>query len=610
MPAPRATLQSYRPVLVLAGMTLVVTILYVAQAVIIPLALASLFAFILSPAVMVLQRRGGGRVISVLVVVLLAVVVLGGIGATISLQVRSLARDLPQHKHHIADKLKGLLNTGQGGFLDEIRGTFQDITNEVLESQKNEGRVARDEPVPVKLQRSPVSQLQEAVTPAAEFLATAGMVLVLVIFILIKREDLRNRLVRLIGHGRLIVTTRAIDEAAQRISRYLLMQLMINTGFGAALGIGLAAIGVPYALLWGFIAGAFRFVPYVGTWVAASLIAIFAVAIFPDWTRPLMVFGLFGLIEVLTFNVVEPLLFGHSTGISSVALLVAAAFWTWLWGPIGLVLSTPLTACLVVLGKYVRDLQFFSILLGDEPVLDAEVTYYQRLLARDPDEATELVEEHLQSQPAETVYDEVLVPALVLAKRDREGGDLGPEEEEFILRVTTDLLNDLVLPQQQIHVIATKGLPEVEELRALVLACPARDEEDELAVRMLAQLVSGAPCRFEVLAHETLAGELLERIQREKPTLVCIGALPPGGQTLTRYLCKRLRQRFPDLRIFVGCWGQGDDLEETRARLLAAGATAVAGTLLESREQITPLVQAAHHGQPPGEKLEPAGHGV
>jgi predicted PurR-regulated permease PerM len=611
VPPVRETANPYRPLVTLGSTVLIVASLYAAQKILIPLALAVLLAFILSPAVLALQRRAIGRVPSVLLVVILAFAVLTGIGAMVSMQVRSLAGELPARKGQIADKISRVLEAGRGGFLEDVRSTIQDVTNAVLKRQGEAAaaKPAAEEPVRVRVEPASYSQVLEALGPALETLATAGMVVVLVIFILIRREDVRNRLVRLIGHGRLIVTTRALDEAAGRISRYLVMQLLINAGFGLGLSAGLFLIGVPYALLWGFLAGLLRFVPYVGTWLAASLLLAFCVAFFEGWTQPLLVLGLFGLLEVLTFNVVEPLLFGHSTGISSLALLVAAAFWTWLWGPIGLVLSTPLTACLVVLGKYVPQMEFFAILLGDEPVLEAEVTYYQRLLAHDQDEATEVVEAHLQEHPPETVYDEVFIPALVLAKRDRASGDLSPEDEEFVLRVTRDVLDELVSSQQQIHVIATQGAPsqDPDAGKTLVFGCPARDTEDELALRMFQQLLESSPCRVEVLSAQTLSGELVARVEREHPALVCIASLPPGGLSLARYLCKRLRNHFPELRIVIGCWGLTQNVQRARERLQAAGANGVATTLLEARSVVLPMVRAAAAVNPPdAEKLQPA----
>jgi predicted PurR-regulated permease PerM len=598
VPVDRGLESPYRPLVALAGVILTCAALYWAQKILIPIALAILLAFVLSPAVHALQHRGLGRVPSVLIVVTLAFAVLAGVGVILSLQIKGLANDLPKHEDTIVAKIAGLLGSGQQSSLGNLEDTIRDIAQRV----RLQRGPPEKEPAPVRViaatdYRQMLGQLRDAAGPAAEGLATTGLVVILVIFILVKREDLRNRLVHLIGQGRLIVTTRAIDEAAQRISKYLIVQLCINAGVGLVMAVGLFLLGIPYALLWGFLIALLRFVPFIGIWLAASVLVLFSVVVFPGWLQAALVVGLIALVEVVTANIIEPLLFGHSTGISSVALLVAAAFWTWLWGPIGLVLSTPMTACLVVLGKYVPPLAFFNILLGDEPVLEAEVTYYQRLLARDQDEAAELVETHLQDHSLETVYDEVLIPALVLAKRDRENGQLSRDQEQFILQATREVLNDLVLPHQRTQckekaagVRREQGPPGV-----VVFGCPVRDAEDELAMEMLSALLQETCCRMEVLSAQTLSGELVARADQEHAALICISALPPSGLAQARYLCKRLRLHFPDAKIAVGIWGETEQVEKARQRLRAAGADAVGTRLLETRDQVVPMIQVLSH---------------
>lgn len=590
--APNTTL--YRTFLGLACVVLVVACLSLAQKVLIPVALAMLLTFILSPAVTALQRRGLGRVPTVLVVAVLAFVLLGGIGLGMMLQLKGLAERLPQYRDNITQKIAGLRGMGQDTVLDKVQETIHQITVEL--SQSHGKARPEPEPVPVRLESSGFDTIQAALGPVSEFLATAGLVGVLMIFMLIQKEDLRNRLVQLIGPRNVITTTRALDEAARRISRYLLAQLFINAVFGLALGLGLAALGVEYSLLWGFMAMALRFVPYLGTWVLAGTLLLFVWATSPDWQQPASVVGLFGVLEVIAYNVLEPLLFGKSAGITPVALLVAILFWTWLWGPIGLILATPLTACLAVLGKYVPQMEFFGVLLGDEPALETDITYYQRLLARDQDEATDLVEEWLEDRPLEKVYDEVLVPALVHAKRDRGRDELTVEDEEFIYQATRDLLDDLLLRHQQIRRIATTGdVGEPERPSVLLLGCPARDEADELALHMLRHLLDGSGARVEVLSARTLAGEVLAQMRETETPLVVIGSLPPGGLSQTRYLCKRLRAQFPRVKIVVGRWGVDEDFGRVRERLLAAGADAVTMSLEESRTQLMPMIQVLAH---------------
>ena len=401
MATTTSPLRPYRFLIMVGGIVLVTATLYWAQKVLIPLALAVLLTFILNPVVTVVQRRGLGRLPSVILVACLAFVLLAGIGLGLTLQGKRLATELPQYKKNLAAKVAGIREVGHGTLLHDLQEALKEITEgDPKESVEDPSKGTPAEPVTVQMQPASAFTFERVAAPAFEFLATSGFVMVLVIFMLIQREELRNRLVQLIGQGQLIHTTRAFEEAARRLSRFLLMQFAINAGFGLALGLGLFLIGVPYSLLWGILAATLRFVPYVGTWLAIGLILLFSVAVTPTWTTPLLVLGLVVVLELSTMYVVEPLLFRHSTGLSPIALLVAAAFWTWLWGPIGLVLSTPLTACLVVLGRYVPRLEFLGMLLGDKSAMDPEVTYYQRLLARDQDEATDVITSLPAGSPA------------------------------------------------------------------------------------------------------------------------------------------------------------------------------------------------------------------
>jgi len=590
-----------RPFLILGTLVLVVAILYWAHQVLIPLALAILLTFILTPAVLFFQRRGLKRVLAVTLVVLLAFALLTGLIWGLVVEVRDLSEYMAENSKNITRKITSLQGSGPSVVSNFLK-VFKDVGDEIRKATGPEKTTPGGvKPVPVQtVDTKPTGGLAWfplVARPLLEVLASAVLVIILVVFMLMRREDLRNRMLRLIGHGRLTVTTRALDEATHRISGYLIMQLGINTGFGIVLAIGLWFLGVPYAYLWGFLAVVLRFIPYIGTWVTALLPLTISVANpEADWFQPLWVLVLFGILELLTANVVEPLLFSHSTGISSIALLVSAAFWTWLWGPIGLVLSTPLSVCLAVLGRYVPALEFFDVLLGDEPVLDTKVSYYQRLLARDQDEAIELVEEYLAGHSYETVYDDILLPALTFARRDRETIGLPVEDERFIYQVTRDILEEIVFPQRQIdliadhHVSATKDADEDGLPGLLVIGCPARDEADELALHMFAQVLGTNTYRTEVLSSNMLSAEMIARVKEKRPALVCIGSLPPGGLAQARYLCKRLRRQFPELKIVAGRWGQTENLEKTQERLRAAGADQVATTILESRTQALPLL--------------------
>ena len=380
----------------------VISCLYWAQRVFIPVALAVFLAFLLAPLVGLLQRRRLGRTPSVAVVVLLAALLLGGFVWLLTIEVRSMVGELPTYTENIKEKIRSLREMGQGSVTGRLEKMIQDITREwKSQPASTEGgavdRPAADVPekppaVVVEADSPPwLSRFSALLSPVMESLGSLAMALVLVVFMLLKRERLRNRLIRLVGHSRITVTTKAVDDAGQRISRFLLMQLIINGSFGLVLAIGLFVIQVPHALLWGFLAAILRYVPYLGSWITAAVLVALSLAMFPGWVQPILVLGFIVVLELVTANILEPRLFGHSIGVSEVALLVAAAFWAFLWGPIGLVLSSPLTVCLVVLGKYVPQLEFLDVILGDERSLSADISYYQRLLARDQDEAAQLV---------------------------------------------------------------------------------------------------------------------------------------------------------------------------------------------------------------------------
>jgi predicted PurR-regulated permease PerM len=597
MTAPASPLRPYRFFVMLSGIVLVTAVLYWAQKILIPLALAILLAFVLNPVVAFLQRRGLWRVPSVILVVCLAFLVLGGIGMMLMLQAKQLAADLPKYKDNLVMKMAGLRSVGKGPWLRGLQEMEKEITEgNSKDKQPSEG--SGGEPTAPRIEPAGSLSFERFAAPTLEIVATSILVVVLLIFMLIQREQLRNRMVQLIGHGRLIHTTRAFEEAARRLSRFLLMQFVVNAGFGVVLGVALFLIGVPYPLLWGTLAATLRFVPYVGTMLTMALVLLFSLAITPTWTVPLLVLVLLVVMELSTANIVEPLLFRHSTGVSPIALLVGAAFWTWLWGPIGLVLSTPLTACLVVLGRYAPRLEFLGVLLGDKSVIEPEITYYQRLLARDQDEATDVVNEYLRTHPPETVYDKVLVPALVLAKRDRNSGDLSAEDERFIYQVTEEILVDFAFTPRKPAGLAEATLeatPKLAGPKVLILACPACDEADELTLKMLRRLLDPAGSEVEVLSGQDARGTGRFARQGDSPAVVCVAALPPGGLAQARYLCKRLRASFPAVKIVVVRWGLLENAERRQQELLSAGADFVAAILLEAQTQVSPLVSVLAH---------------
>ncbi len=557
-----------RPFLVLASVSLVTVALWWAQKVLIPVALAMLLAFVLTPVVSALQRRGLGRTPAALVAVLFALILVAGVGVVIGWQLRDLSTKGSDYQA----KIQAKVDTAVKAMPQPVQDSYKEFWD------PGQG------PSPV------MWVVQQAALPATEVLASAALTIILATFMLISREDVRNRVVRLLGPGQLVSTTRALDDSAQRLSRYLLMQTCTNITVGTLLGVGLTIMGVPYALLWGFMAGILRFIPYAGTWSVAFLLALFCLATSDGWTEPLLAFGYFALIEILMSQVAEPLLFGHTTGVSPLALVIAITFWTWLWGAIGLMLAIPLTTCLAVLGRYLPQLEFLDVLLGSEPVLDELTSYYQRLLARDQDEATELVEEYIEKHPREAVYDQLLLPAIVQAKHDHERGELPKEDEQFAYEVTRSILADVLEPEE---VPPDEGSPAPpEKPGVLILGCPARDKADELGLQMLGQLLQPAG-RVEVLSPQMLSMDVAARVRQEKPALVVIGAVPPGGLAQTVYLAKRLRRAVRDLKIVVGRWGDPDLAPRVVERLQRAGADSVSTTLRETRTQLLPLLQTA-----------------
>ena len=418
----------------LAVLVVVVGALYIGRDILIPLALAILLSFMLAPIVTRLRRWGLARIPSVIAVVVLLFVVLLGLGSIVASQIVHLAEHLPRYEWNLRAKIRDLpIALPSGGVVERTADMLRDLRKELEKATKEPEAQGTDaaaeqppKPVLVQVQESatPLQTLREIGGPLVKPIATAGLVLVFVIFMLMQREDLRDRIIRLVGSGDVARTTEAMNDAAKRISRYLLMQLVINVLYGLPVGVGLYFIGVPNPILWGMLATILRFVPYVGPMIAALFPIALSFAVAPGWTAPLLTIALFVTLELFSNNILEPWLYGSSTGLSPVAVLVAAVVWTTLWGPVGLLLSTPLTVCLVVLGRHVPQLAFFDVLLGDEPALPPELKFYQRLLARDPDEATELAEEYLEDEPLEKLYDGVIIPALGLAEHDRLRGSL------------------------------------------------------------------------------------------------------------------------------------------------------------------------------------------
>jgi predicted PurR-regulated permease PerM len=589
----------------------VVAAMYWAQAVFVPLALAMLLTLVLTPLVQWLQRWHLQRAPAVVLVVALTSATVAGLGWTVTRQFVQLAGELPRYSETIKGKIRSLRDLATTPGTGRLGKMIGEISREL---QRPAGKRPSEPPLPASAEpplegvatnqpsadarpqavvlepQSPawLGHLTTAISSLGESLASFALAVVLTIFMLIHRERLRDRLIHLIGHGRLTATTKAFDEAVQRISRFLLMQLVVNGTYGLALAAGLLVLGVEFALLWGLLAAVLRYIPYVGAWIAAIPPVLVSFVMSEGWTQPMMVVAWIVIIELVSNNIVEPLLYGHSMGVSEVALLVAAAFWAFLWGPIGLVLSSPLTVCLVILGKYVPPLKFIDILLGDQPGLKPHESFYQRLLARDQDEARQIALAQLQAGPPELVFDRLVGPALSYFKRDLEHDLLTEQDRQFVLKASREIVDEL---GERLHPASEDTAEEAVEVRRVsprvrILACPADGGADEVAIEMLRQLLSPARWDVQAAGDDVLAGELLESVSSRHVPLVCIGSLRPGGLAHSRYFCKRLRSHWSDVKIVVGRWGTSPESDAVVEQLRAAGADQVEWTLADTAKHL------------------------
>jgi predicted PurR-regulated permease PerM len=586
--------------------------LYFARVVLIPFALALLFTFVLTPVVKLLERLRMGRVPSTLLVIVLTVTASGAIGWSVTKQLSDVVNQLPAYKSNIKTKLDSL-HLSVNHMLDGASETMTELRKDLAAppSASHLGAVSAPQPtnarpasaarpVPVEVVK-PLALPLESMQNVLGLFASALIVLVFTIFMLIRREDLRNRLISLAGDSHLHLITQTLDDASARVSRYLLMQFVVNACYGIVIGGCLHFIGVPGALLWGVLAGGLRFLPYIGPPLGAILPLMLSMAVFDGWSRPLLTLLLFVGIEVVVSNLLEPMLYGAHTGISSLAILVAAIFWTAIWGPIGLVLSTPLTVCLLVIGRHVPELRFLHILLGDEPALPPDSRFYQRLLAMDHEEAREVLENCLKETTLEDLYDSVLIPALSLAEQDRHQNRLEDANEKFISQSTRELIDELWEPRDEgSDSSAAAGDPAL--LRAAsqshsapsqkILCLPARDEADEIIGTMLAQVLERSGHQARCVSVGT-AAEMLAQVKEEKPDLVCISALPPFAIPHVRSLYAKLHAQDPNLRIIVGLWHFSGDSTKLNRRLGLTDGSRVFTTLAEFIEELQGLPHAA-----------------
>jgi predicted PurR-regulated permease PerM len=616
--------ESFRLFVLLASIAAVGT-LYIARIVLIPLALAILFAFLLTPLVAALECVRLPRAASALLVVLLGVIAVGAVGLTVTRQLVAVTEQLPNYTTNTRAKIASLRNS-RNNQLAKASDTLKELEKELADGTaatpallnplarpqrtpqtKTSGPAntpSAEKPLPVQL--VPESNPFESVPRLLTFLGTALIVVVFTFFMLLQREDLRNRFIRLVGRGRLNVMTQALDEASHRVSRYLLLQTLVNMSYGAIIGVALYFIGIPNALLWGAIAGTLRFLPYIGPPIGALFPILLSLAVFNGWSRPLMTAGVFLCLEVVVSNFVEPVLYGAQTGVSSIGILFAALFWTTLWGPIGLLLSTPLTVCLVVMGRYIPHLAFLQIMLGDEPVLTPDARFYQRLLAMDQEEARRILDQDLKEKQLIEIYDSVLIPALSLVEQDRHRDMLDEATEKFIFQSTKELLEEQAERASPEVGQSAPGSTEFEVLASVstqpgpsapphkIVCVPARDEADEIVGIMLMQLLQQAGYSAQYIAVDT-APEILDRTSLEKPDIVCISALPPFALAHARTLYRKLRESLPRVTIVLGLWGFAGDAGKIAARIGMSQSEKVCGTLLDVIEEVRMVTETRPH---------------
>jgi predicted PurR-regulated permease PerM len=589
-----------------------VAALYFGREVLVPLALAILLSFLLAPLVLLLRRVRFGRVPSVLAAVLVAFTVICGIAGLIGDQVATLAGNLPRYESTISRKIQSVQDTAAGSSLVERATTMLGDLRQQISRSENAGKRAasaaeaasptdQQKPIPVEIHSPPAAPLEvirTVVGPVWGPLATAGIVIVFVIFILLQREDLRDRFIRLVGARDLHRTTEALDDGVSRLSRYFLTQSAINATFGIVIGIGLFFIGVPNPVLWGILAMLLRFVPYIGPVIAALFPAALAIAVDPHWSMLFWTLGLFAVVEPIMGQAVEPLVNSRSTGLSAVAVVVAAAFWTWLWGPVGLLLSTPLTVCLVVIGRHVERLQFLDVLLGDRPALAPEQSFYQRMLAGDPDEAAHYAEEFLKQKPLAAYYDEIAIPGLALAQLDVERGVLDHEHRVQVKEAVEELIDNLSDHADRPpgsddadEPASTAGI-SVERASPTVLCVAGRGSLDEAVSAILMQLLEKHGIGARAVSNREASPANVYRLDATGIGTVCLSYLASGGFANARYLVRRLRRALPGARILLGLWTQAEidrekALAETEADLVATSLGQVVESVAEGAGRST-----------------------
>ena len=568
----------------------VIAALYFGKEIFVPIALAILLSFALAPAVRKLHTLGLGRIFPVLLTTLLAFTVIFSLAGLVASQLREVAGELPRYEATMTKKVAALKDATSGGVLQRLEGIFNRLDRAINKSApqaaapsggdqapspRQETTDGNQPPMQVEIHQRPPTPLETVGTYAGTVLhplATAGIVVIFVIFILLQREDLRNRLIRLFGSSDLQRTTAAINDGAKRLSRYLLTQLLINTIAGAVIGTAAFAVGVPNPILWGILFGLMRFVPYIGPIIGGALPVVFAAAVDQGWTMAIWMAGIIVVAELLIGQVVEPFLYGHNTGLSPVAVVVSATFWTALWGPIGLLLAVPITVCVVVVGRHVEQLEFLDVLLGDRPPLTAPEVFYQRMLARDPVEVAEQASVCLKTMSLTEYFDRVLLPGLLLAQADASAERLSVERQLQIRDATEDVIEDLVEETEEPHAsrwhlfghgkaddgqknsLEEVAIPAAWQQDGAILCIGARGPLDDCASLMLGQVLTrrGLGARSE--SYASLSKSAIGNLDVSKARLICMSCLDGTSSAYMRFALRRIRRRAPRARILVGAW--------------------------------------------------------
>ena len=555
---------------VLLTVVIVVAVLRLAQEVFIPLALAILFTFLLAPLVGRLHRIGVNRLLAVVASIAITLALIGTLANAAFDQLSDLAHELPGYQRQLHENLTHIRGVMRGG-INEASQAIEQLGKELQ-------RVAPTTPLPGDVRKvvvvdpppTPLQMLRAFVGPLLRPIGAALVIVTLVAFMLLRLHDLRERIIRVLGRRNLYHTTEALNDAAQRVSRYLLMQLLINSWTGLVVGFGLWALHVPNPGLWGALALLLRFIPYVGVWTAAVVPFLLSFAVSDDLSRPMLVLALFGLLELFNYVVLEPWLYANHTGISPVALLLAAAFWTWLWGGAGLLLAVPMTVCVAVMSKYIPQLEFLQVLLGDEPVLEPHQRLYQHLLASNRDKAEILLDEVLRTSGSLLeAADHVIVPAIRLLEADFDRRALGAGRRRNVL----EHVNQWV--QERLD-LAQSGA------RAPGILCvPAADRADEVVAKLLASALLERGVGAAFMTPDTLEKVLFKAEGMPTIDALVVSALPPEALAPARAVCRSARNRAKDLPLVVGLWDPENDLEKPRQRLAAAGAGHVVVTFSE-----------------------------